>query len=383
MGKAVDKVQEQETRSASPAAANAPQSKIVKTLVSVVPWLIIAGLLWAGLFIKPQPVGMTVQPPVMEQRDYYYGLAVLPGQRRWLAGSNGKIIQIDGEGHASLLVAGAAQTLQDIAAWDETRGLAVGNEGVVVRTADGGKTWQEVADVPKSEVANKLNRVRLGPEGVAVATGEMGALLATQDYGEHWRRLRPEEDQAWNDVALLPGKKLVAVGEFGRIAISADNGATWADIKAPIEVSLMSVAFRDAQNGLAVGLEGTVLKTENGGETWHALDVAAHEHLYDIVWDAARDRWIGAGNLGRWLMVDAGGKMESGRLDAQDLTWHVRAVPEGDRIWFIGANVGRWDGKTWSPLDESWQPRALMGLPVNSDKKDDCWRGQSWSRTGC
>jgi photosystem II stability/assembly factor-like uncharacterized protein len=367
----VNKVEKQEKQSVSLGAAKAPQPKIVKMAISVIPWLIIAGLLWAGLFIKPQPVGMTVQPPVLEQRDYYYGLTVLPGQRRWLAGSNGKIVEIDSQGHASLLAAGTGWTLQDIAVWDETRGVAVGNEGVVVRTVDGGKTWQAVADVPKSEVANKLNRVRLGPEGIAVSTGEMGALLATDDYGAHWKRLRPEEDQAWNDVALLPDRKIVVVGEFGHIAISTDAGATWADVKAPVETSLMSVAFRDAQNGVAVGLEGIVLLTEDGGKDWRLLDVTSHEHLYDIVWDAARNRWVGAGSLGRWLVVDTGGKTEGGRLDAQDLTWHVRAVPEGDIVWFVGANVGRWDGKTWAPLGEAWQPKALMGLPVNSEKKND------------
>ncbi|MDR2189534.1 MAG: glycosyl hydrolase [Azonexus sp.] len=338
-------------------------------MMSAVPWLIIAGLLWAGLFIKPQPVGQTVQPPVLEQRDYYYGLAVLSGSRRWLAGSNGKIIQIEGDGRASLLAAGLGETLQDIAVWDAQRGVAVGNEGIIVRTADGGKTWQAVADVPKSAVANKLNRVRLGADGLAIATGEMGALLITEDYGATWRRLRPEEDQAWNDIALLPDNKRLIVGEFGRIAISHDAGLTWSDIPSPVDVSLMSVAFRDPQNGLAVGLEGIVLLTADGGQTWRTLATPLHDHLYDIVWDAAHNRWVGAGSLGCWLTVGIDGQAESGRLDAQDLTWHVRAVPEGDILWFIGANVGRWDGQTWSPLGESWQPRALMGLPVNADKK--------------
>ncbi|MDR2837162.1 MAG: glycosyl hydrolase [Azonexus sp.] len=345
--------------------------RLIRVILAVTPWLIIAGLLWAGLFIKPQPVGQTVQPPVLEQRDYYYGLAVLPGQKRWLAGSNGKIIQIDGEGRITLLAPGHKQTLQDIAVWDETQSVAVGNEGIILRSADGGKSWQEVPDVPKSEIANKLNRVRLGPNGLAIATGEMGALLETTDYGQHWRRLRPEEDQAWNDVALLADGKLLAVGEFGHIAISHDGGATWADSKTPVEVSLMSVAFRDPKNGLAVGLEGTVLLTADGGESWTQLETTAREHLYDITWDAAHNHWIGAGSLGRWLTVATDGQIASGRLDAQDLTWHVRAVPEGDIVWFVGANVGRWDGKTWSPLGESWQPRALMGLPVNADKNSD------------
>uniref|UniRef100_Q47GD3 Glycosyl hydrolase, BNR repeat n=1 Tax=Dechloromonas aromatica (strain RCB) TaxID=159087 RepID=Q47GD3_DECAR len=344
------------------------RGRVSSLMVSGLPWVIIGGLLWAGLFIKPQPVGATVKPPIMERRDHYYGLAIVPGQGRWLAGSSGKIVRIDADGHIERLASVTEQTLQDIAVWDGEHGLAVGNEGVVLRTADGGKTWQEVRDVPKSQVANKLSRVRVAPGGVAVVSGEMGALLGTQDFGEHWKRLRPEEDQAWNDVALLPDGRRVAVGEFGRITLSDDFGATWVDIKTPVEVSLMSVSFGDALNGLAVGLEGTVLITRDGGKNWKSLDVDLHDHLYDIAWDAAGKRWIGAGNLGRWLVVAVDGKAETGRLDERDLSWHVRAVPEGDAVWFAGANVGQWNGKSWKPLGESWLPKTLIGLPVTSEK---------------
>ncbi|MGB4062503.1 MAG: YCF48-related protein [Azonexus sp.] len=337
-------------------------------VVSVLPWLIIGGLLWAGLFIKPQPVGATVMPPVMERRDHYYGLAIVPGQGRLLAGSSGKIVRIDANDQIELLASATEQTLQDIAVWDSKHGVAVGNEGVVLRTTDGGNTWQDVQDVPRSPIANKLNRVRVAPDGLAVTAGEMGALLITRDYGEHWARLRPETDLAWNDVALLPNGRLLVVGEFGRIALSKDSGVTWEDIKTPVEVSLMSVAFSDGQDGIAVGLEGVVLMTRDGGMSWRPLELSLHDHLYDIAWDAAGKRWIGAGALGRWLLVAADGKAETGRLDARDLSWHVRAVPEGDSVWFSGANVGRWNGTTWHPLGEAWQPKVLVGLPVTSEK---------------
>ncbi|HOY03704.1 MAG TPA: hypothetical protein PLV36_19615, partial [Zoogloea sp.] len=86
------------------AAPDTPPSRLrssaVKVVVSSVPWLIIGGLLWAGLFIKPQPVGGTVQPPVLERRDHYYGIAPAPGGGVWVAGTGGKIVAIDNQGHA-------------------------------------------------------------------------------------------------------------------------------------------------------------------------------------------------------------------------------------------------------------------------------------------
>ena len=51
----------------------------LKLIVMLLPWTIIAALLWAGLFIHPQPVGGTVAASALERRDQFYGLAELPG----------------------------------------------------------------------------------------------------------------------------------------------------------------------------------------------------------------------------------------------------------------------------------------------------------------
>lgn len=327
------------------------QRSLARLPVSVLPWLIIAGLLWAGLFIKPQPVGSTVQPPVLERRDHYYGLALGPGGRIWVAGSGGKIVSLRADGQVERFPTPTGRTLQDIAVWDDRHAVAVGNDGVILYTADGGQTWQASADVPRSEVANKLTRVRVTDGGIAVAAGEMGALLMSRDHGRSWTRLRPEEDVAWNDVALPGGDRIRVVGEFGHILASDDGGATWQEIETPVQSSLMAVAFRDATHGIAVGLEGVALATSDGGMHWSAVSPGTHDHLFDIAWDATHQRWIGTGALGRWVRADADGtNWTTDRLDSRDLSWHTRVVPAGDLTWFAGANIGRWDGTRWMPL---------------------------------
>lgn len=328
-----------------------PLHAIVSASTGAVPWLIIGGLLWAGLFIKPQPTGSTVQPPAMEQRDHYYGLAAQSGGAVWAAGSNGKILAIERDGLVVPFDVPTTHTLQDIASWDDSHAVAVGNDSVVLYTADGGHSWRTSALVPRSEVANKLNRVRVAADGVALATGEMGALLISRDYGVQWSRLRPEEDVAWNDVALLDNERLRAVGEFGRILVSDDGGSSWLDIPSPVQSSLMALVFKDAATGVAVGLEGTVLITRDGGQNWQRIELGSQDHLFDIAWDSAHERWIGTGSLGRWISAGADGRnWRTGRLDERDLSWHTRVVPTSDLVWFAGANVGRWDGERWMPL---------------------------------
>ena len=322
-----------------------------KVLMTVLPWAIIGGLLWAGLFIKPQPVGATVTPPLLERRDHFYGLALAPAGEVWVSGSGGKILAIAEDGRVSRLATPTQRTLQDIAVWDAQHAVAVGNDGVILFSADGGQSWQAVQDVPRSEVANKLNRVRVAPGGLAIATGEMGALLVSRDFGQNWQRLREEEDVAWNDVAILDDGRLLVVGEFGRILLGDAQGQNWEEIASPVPASLMSVQFRDALNGVAVGLEGALLVTRDGGRQWDSVDLGINDHLFDVLWDAGNGRWFASGALGRWVSGSADGGWQSGALDERNLAWHTRALLVGTGIWLAGADVGRWDGRQWSPVN--------------------------------
>jgi len=321
----------------------------MKVVMAILPWTIIAALLWAGLFIRPQPVGSTITPPPLEGRDHFYGLARLPDGTLLASGSSGKVLKIAGDGTVSRLATPVHSTLQDIAVWGDGHAVAVGNDGVVLYSADAGASWQQAADVPRSDVANKLNRVRVGAAGLAIATGEMGALLISHDYGRSWQRLREEEDVAWNDVAILDGGRLLLVGEFGRVLLGGLDGQGWQEVDTGIGSSLMAVTFRDAQHGVAVGLEGVVLETADGGLSWQPRDAGLHDHLFDVAWLAEQQRWFVTGALGHWS-TGAGDDWRAGTLGERNLSWHVRALVVDGGLWLAGADIGRWDGKAWSQL---------------------------------
>lgn len=334
----------------SPASAS---RRLLNGLVVVMPWAIIGGLLWAGLFIKPRAVGASVTPPALERRDQFYGLAQLPSVGVLACGSNGKILAVGADGRIQHLSTPTRNTLQDIAAWDASHLVAVGNDGVILRSEDAGASWSAVADVPRSEVANKLNRVRVGKDGLAVASGEMGALLVSRDYGRSWQRLRDEEDVAWNDVALLDDGRLLVVGEFGRILLGDDQGRQWEEVPPPVPGSLMAVGFRDALDGAAVGVEGTLLVTHDGGRQWSRVELGINEHLFRVQWSPERKQWLAFGAMGRWVTGTPSGNgidWKVGTLDARDLTWHTASLVADGQVWLAGAGLGRWDGQRWAPL---------------------------------
>ncbi|TPQ32888.1 WD40/YVTN/BNR-like repeat-containing protein [Cupriavidus pinatubonensis] len=321
--------------------------RIKRIMLSGMPVVIIGGLLYAGLFVKPKPVGNAVEQPLVERGDAFYGIATLPDGALWAAGSNGKILYSTDAGTSWRRQAAPGQeTLQDIAAWDSRRAVAVGNEGVVLTTVDAGQSWT-TAQTPKAAAGNKLMRVQTNQDGSAWAVGSGGVLMRSRDYGKHWEAPVPGEDAAWNGIALQ-GRRGCVVGEFGRISITADGGESWTSVASPVKQSLMSVRFNDAGQAVAVGLSGIVLVSDDGGSTWKPAGKATDEDLFDVAWDGKR--WIAVGDKGAVLIGEAGGqaggkagKWRLARLAPDDRGWYTRVRAQNGKYYVAGSRLGAKD----------------------------------------
>lgn len=316
-----------------------------KILVGIMPWAIICGLLAAAVFIKPQAVGTTVIPPALENRDQFYGLVETEG-KVLAAGIYGKILEIDSAGEVRALQTPTRENLQDIASWDAHSLIAIGNDATVIVSRDGGNTWDFAEVVPKTDIADKLRRIHTWGNGYAVITGEMGAVLKTNDYGKTWNRLVEEEDLSINDMHRFANGDLLLVGEFGRITRLPAGMGNIETVELETQVSLMAVSFKNEYEGVVVGLDGLILSTSDGGHTWRAEESGTEDHLFDVVWLEDRNEWFATGGLGRWV---AGQPQEwrNGMLAPGETSWHVRVLPVGDELWLAGRNLGRLKDSEW------------------------------------
>lgn len=317
-----------------------------KFLVGVMPWAIIAGLLAAAVFIKPKAVGSAVIPPALENRDQFYGLTRLDG-RVLAAGIYGKILEVKDNGDIRAIETGTKANLQDIAAWDEKHLIAIGNDATVITSSNGGTTWTAAEVVPRTDIADKLRRIRIWGQGYAVITGEMGAVLKTNDYGLTWNRLIEEEDLSINDVHRFSNGDLLVVGEFGRVKRLPAGAGEVEEVFVETENSLMAVSFRDDDNGVIVGLDGMVLVTSDGGHNWQQHDVGTHDHLFDVVWLEEKREWFATGGLGRWVRGTPG-SWSNGILAPRETSWHVRILPVNNELWLAGRNLGKLNNSTWT-----------------------------------
>ena len=323
-----------------------------RLLVSVLPLSVAAGLLYAGLFVKPDATGPAVQAPPIERRDRLYGLTVVESDYVWVAGSDGKIRYARDprtSGTWTVQNSGVAANLQAIDAWDARRAVAVGNDGVVIVTGDGGAAWTPSV-APVLAVANKLTRVRALADGGAYAVGEYNAILRTQDFGRTWERLTPEEDVAWYGFDSNAGRLLV-VGEFGRIHSSFDAGRNWKQIQTPAKAHLTAVAFRSDVEAVAVGLNGTVVRTDDGSRTWSLVDTGIEEHIYDVIWD--QTRYVACGERG--LLIESPDGMHWSPLESttrfeRSSFWFTQIRKFQSGYLVAGSTVGLLDGGRFRDL---------------------------------
>lgn len=320
---------------------------VVTVITSLIPIAVVGGLLYAAFFVKAVGVVSAIQPPAIERRDKFLGIAMPTDGIIWAAGSNGKIIRSEDRGAKWMVQAvPVVENLQGIAAWNADQAVAVGGGGVVIRTVDGGKIWKEVR-VPKSDVANKLLNVRAYNNGTAWAVGELGAVLKTSDFGQTWERAIPEKDQAWNDISLF-GNHGILVGEFGKVMKTEDGGGTWQSANSGTQSSLMSVYLRDASNGVAVGLSGVILVTHDGGAQWSLAERQTKEHLNNVIWDGAH--WVAVGDKGVIVTGDdKGAAWNASRVSEGNLGWNtqiLRVHSDSKTSGYIlaGASLSRLEG---------------------------------------
>jgi len=110
-------------------------------------------------------------------------------------------------------------------------GLAVGRSGAIVRSEDGGDHWRTVI----RPTPHDLYGVGIGHRRV-VAVGAQGGLWTSDDQGRHWISPGVGTDTAPFDallaVAFSPSGKIgIVVSEKGRILRSLDGGETWAELR--------------------------------------------------------------------------------------------------------------------------------------------------------
>jgi photosystem II stability/assembly factor-like uncharacterized protein len=211
---------------------------------------------------------------------------------------------------------------------DDRRGFVAGDGGTLLRTVDGGSSWQPVK-VPTDE--NLTSLFFIGDTGWA--TGWGGVILKTTDAGATWTNLTTGITQSLERIFFATPTHGWAVGWAGTLLRTADGGETWKPLRTGTLVgSLNAVYFRNEKQGWVTAFGGEILTTSDGGETWKAQTALANASLTSIAFDPKGRGWIAAGDR---LLYSDDGWATSKSVPLQEVNSLHTVVLFGDSLWAV------------------------------------------------
>lgn len=188
------------------------------------------------------------------------------------------------------------KSLRSVGFSDPLHGVAVGDDGTIIRTTTGGATWT----LGRTDIGDHLTAVDVKSGTTWHAVSSIGTYFGTTIGGWVWNRHFVDHTSSLTDVFFVNDTVGIAVGtnrqlDSGRIHRTTDGGKTWSRIPNPangvINHTLYAVHFYNELRGVAVGGEetawstgkGVVLTTTDGGQSWkHALTTEELITLTDV-----------------------------------------------------------------------------------------------------
>jgi photosystem II stability/assembly factor-like uncharacterized protein len=178
------------------------------------------------------------------------------------------------------------QFLLGVSCADASTCTAVGNNGTIVRSADGGATWA----AQSSGTQAHLHGVSCSDANTCTAVGNFRAvdggaamILRTTNGGTTWTQQASGTISRLAGVSCPDANTCTAVGGVddvtspwgtrATILRTTDGGATWT-LQSPSRdpndavPELFGVSFINVNTGTAVGALSTILRTYQGGEDW-------------------------------------------------------------------------------------------------------------------
>ena len=210
---------------------------------------------------------------------HLFSVSFVDGNNGWAIGEWNTIIHTaDGGKTWELQSEEQDKVLNNVLFTDAQNGWIVGEQGAILQTTNGGKKWEPV--IPKTferaTVEDELENPRPAIFGIFALDkntiylcGMDGVILRTADAGATW-------EQCSTDVKLgiysisIKGSMGWGVGDKGTYVVSTDGGKTWKQQEDVIKTKtwLRDVVFITPEKGWVVGASGTAVRTLDGGKAW-------------------------------------------------------------------------------------------------------------------
>ena len=112
--------------------------------------------------------------------------------------------------------------------------------------------------------------------------GNDGVILRTDDGGANWKTQSSGTIRDLFGIAFATPTSGWIVGKTGTILHTEDGGGTWVSQDSGTRMDLLEAAFITPEVGWVVGYSGTILHTEDGGKTWIPQVSGIRSNLHSV-----------------------------------------------------------------------------------------------------
>ncbi|MCX7081309.1 MAG: YCF48-related protein [Pseudomonas sp.] len=163
------------------------------------------------------------------------------------AGSDWQEVRYDSE---------LAEPLLGIWAAGGNQVLAFGSFGKFYQSDDAGLNWHKM---PLEVDSAHLNGMDGGADGRRMLVGEQGLVLRTADFGQHWQTLPPFYKGSLFGVVRLSADRWVTYGMRGHVFVSQNFGESWEQVKVGNQLPLYGHVLLPDNGGLLIVGAGSSL----------------------------------------------------------------------------------------------------------------------------
>src|SRR5688572_15767467 len=219
---------------------------------------------WEEVAVKEPPKDLSFQVEWLDQHPNLKAVFFIDTERGWAVGNEGSILMTrDGGARWEPQRSGVKQWwLGDVHFVDRKTGWAVGfnwaEEAGVLHTSDGGATW---TPDPRPQIKEAQAVQFIDAQRGWLMTSK--TLLRTTDGGKSWSHFNTP---AFGKIHFVDAVHGWATGEKS-IFVTEDGGATWESRSMANPLPLLSLFFLNPSTGWTATYR-EVLRTKDGGKTW-------------------------------------------------------------------------------------------------------------------
>lgn len=300
---------------------------------------------------------MSLDPGFINQRSY--SVVALSDTEFWMGNDLTSIIHSTDGGMIWTETSGPERNvIQDIHFLTRSAGFAIGQQGMLLRTMDGGTNWEDISFGTRSHLA--IHGIALNDLWI----GTNQRILHSVDTGSTWTDALVILGGNINDVLALSADIIFGVSSSGIIYRSTDGGMDW-DTMYNAGTQLKSIARINSQQLMATGFNGVILRSDDAGLNWAPLTPPEAGLQYEQVYFLDTSGWLVTSSFKKtmWKTTDAGESWTPITLPIERF-W--------DGVYFIsqdtGIVVGRssTEGRAYITFNggQNWSAGHVLSFPL-------------------